>query len=391
MARHKILPNLGMDYLDLKVRESKKMDKIIVYPGHLGISTLKNLGNTCFFNSVLQSLFHTSELREFFLNGDYTSKSRLVQKVSETFRVMCANNYCISPHTVYEAFAFAKKKFDHDQEDAHEAVQFMIDRLHEGLMIKKFTVWVNNGVRLKSMKEVSPISDIFQTEFCQKTQCTECMHVSKRYPVGNELILNLDDTNEENIYDLLNKYFRRDIMENDEKYHCDDCCKKCQHYRNNLVPNCPICSVDYEITKDNKCSQCVKQMRSEGRECNKTVALKKTKILKLPKCLVIVLGRFKTIWDSRVNNLVQEKNEKMVEFPLIDLDMSPYVESNMNYKYELYSVNYHVGRNTHGGHYFSSAKVESGWIKLDDTIATNIKSLNEVVNNKAYILYYKRV
>jgi hypothetical protein len=111
----------------------------------------------------------------------------------------------------------------------------------------------------------------------------------------------------------------------------------------------------------------------------------------------------------------------MVEFPLNDFDMTPHLvrrnsqvadspghsrsprrrqsktpismpQENM---YDLYAICYHHGDDLETGHYTAACKnpYDGSWYKFDDSRVTPVEDENaysELVNNTAYMLFYKR-
>jgi ubiquitin C-terminal hydrolase len=113
------------------------------------------------------------------------------------------------------------------------------------------------------------------------------------------------------------------------------------------------------------------------REVNKTI-----RFFSLPDTLIIDLKRFGS-------NL--RKNNVLVNYPLTDLDMSPYVigYKRSSYKYDLYAVANHSG-GVMGGHYTAYVKNPNGkWYHYNDTNVTEIDE-KHVVSQKGYVLFYRK-
>jgi len=375
-------------YLDLNLKIQRKNvddhNKLIVPDGKLGISTFGNMGNTCFFNCVLQALYHTKPLRDFFLSGKYQLTNRFAQKFADLIRTMTKNNYKMSPHQVFQAFAFQvavnspfdrNRYFEHDQQDAHEALGFMLSMLHESLKSNQvyddsvFHPMVDRKLvkqsvdQLKGETTVSPINDIFMIQFHIRTQCTSCKKTNHKFEFLSELVLPMMGVDQKlDIYDYLKSYCTREILKKDNAYHCESCCEKCGN------PDSP------------------------AEKCTKTVGLQRTKVWRLPQCLIIVLKRFNRYWDRQRNQLVDEKNENFVNYPIVNLDLTQHVGYPTTTKqiYDLYAVNYHSGRSRHGGHYYAAAKANHKWFILNDEMFEYVSRLEEIVNDDAYILYYQR-
>ena len=103
--------------------------------------------------------------------------------------------------------------------------------------------------------------------------------------------------------------------------------------------------------------------------------------INVPEHLVIVLKRFTN--DGR-------KNTTNIEYP-INLDLNKYILGyNKNAKYNLYGIVCHMG-SINGGHYIAIAKNNSNqWKIYNDNNITNCND-NNIINNKAYILFYKKI
>ena len=92
----------------------------------------------------------------------------------------------------------------------------------------------------------------------------------------------------------------------------------------------------------------------------KEVAEKNISFWSLPEILVITLKRFG-------NN--GKKNQKFVDFPIENLDLSKYIigYEKKSYKYDLYGICNHSG-GTSGGHYTAYVKnANDKWYIFNDT------------------------
>ena len=114
-----------------------------------------------------------------------------------------------------------------------------------------------------------------------------------------------------------------------------------------------ISSVLSNFTSDESCAGFYwSNWRSE------TQWITKTTLFELPKCLIIRLMRFQT--DDSYMRQVYTKNDKFIDFPLKDLDLSKYCDPDVkldNCKYDLYGVIHHTG-SVDAGHYYATIKNE---------------------------------
>uniref|UniRef100_A0A8C5Y9J0 ubiquitinyl hydrolase 1 n=1 Tax=Microcebus murinus TaxID=30608 RepID=A0A8C5Y9J0_MICMU len=124
------------DYYDsLPANESNENQ-----PHFQGVTGLRNLGNTCYMNAILQCLCSISPLVEYFLSGKYiTALQKDCSEVATAFAYLMTDMWlgdsdCVSPEIFRSALgnlypAFMKKT----QQDAQEFLIYVLNELHEAL------------------------------------------------------------------------------------------------------------------------------------------------------------------------------------------------------------------------------------------------------------------
>jgi hypothetical protein len=122
-------------------------------------------------------------------------------------------------------------------------------------------------------------------------------------------------------------------------------------------------------------------------------ASKQMQFERLPPVLTFHLKRFSHLCQFGTIG----KLHKHVDFTA-DLDMSPYSapfnssSDHQNYtKYRLFGVVVHDGHSTHSGHYYSFIRASNHiWYCMNDESVSQV-SLNTVLRQKAYLLFYSAV
>lgn len=298
---------------------------------------LNNLGNTCYFNSCIQMLYHCDKLVDWFLKKkiDYFEEETLSYQFYRLMKGMREYNTTISPESFWKKFKNIYSNFDnYNQHDSQEALFLILDRIHE---------------ELKKRNNRSIIYDLFKGSIETKYKCLNCKNISKNKEIFLNLTLTLPDyedmledmidTENEDIVlkELINYNYREEKIENYK-------CEKCDDYKE---------------------------------------ALKKIKILKLPKILLIYLKRFE--YNRENNNFLKIRDDVKIEE---ELEMEEYFGINSKYKWnnsiiQLGSYN--------GGHYINIAKYDNNYYIFDDSnVKKNTKKIKEINEyyNQSYVYCY---
>ncbi|KAL7596268.1 hypothetical protein Lser_V15G28628 [Lactuca serriola] len=131
----------------------------------LGLTGLYNLGNTCFMNSAIQCLGHTSHLVDYFL-GDFRKdlnfenplgvNGKLALAFGDLLRQLWTPGAtAVAPRAFKSRLAgFAPQFSGYNQHDSQEFLAFLLDGLHEDL----------NRVKIKPYNEIKDVDGISDKE-----------------------------------------------------------------------------------------------------------------------------------------------------------------------------------------------------------------------------------
>uniref|UniRef100_UPI00398EBC02 ubiquitin carboxyl-terminal hydrolase 19 isoform X2 n=1 Tax=Pristiophorus japonicus TaxID=55135 RepID=UPI00398EBC02 len=181
--------------------EEEEEEKKVCLPGFTG---LVNLGNTCFMNSVIQSLSNTRELRDYFHDRSFQSEinynnplgtgGRLAIGFAVLLRALWKGTHHAYPPSKLKAIVASKASqfTGYAQHDAQEFMAFLLDGLHEDLnriQNKPYTETVDSDGRpdevvaeeaweRHKMRNDSFIVDLFQGQYKSKLVCPMCFKVS---------------------------------------------------------------------------------------------------------------------------------------------------------------------------------------------------------------------
>ena len=180
------------------------------------IKGLINTGNTCYINSILQSLAHTPHFLTYFLyrkylndiNTTHSDKSQLAEQLHDVFHSMwlsSTNNYnnAISPlQFIYTFNSLCKNFVMNEQHDASEFLTYLLDLLHECLNRIEYKPYIeinessyNQCITAFKQRDDSIITDLFQGMFQSSITCNTCKTTRYIYEQFTTLSLPIIPTN----------------------------------------------------------------------------------------------------------------------------------------------------------------------------------------------------
>ena len=341
-------------YLDWKLSfDNDKKEKFV---------GLKNLGCTCYMNSLFQILYLIPKFRESILNTEIKiEKKNVLYQLKVVF-----NNLKFLDSKFYSPIEFAKN-FDNQELNVRE--QMDIDEFFN-LLIDKLE---NN---LQETKNMNLIKYFFQGKNKDNLEFQEgCTH--NRENETSFYSIQLQIKNKKDLYQSLDSLIDGELMSGDNAIFCQSCNKK--------IP-----------------------------------AIKHQSFKILPRTLIFVLKRF----EFNYNTMTKTKINDYYEFP-IEFDMTNYTfdylhnkenydRSKNNNMYKLKGVVVHSG-NSEGGHYYSFIYDDDSknWFEFNDISVRNFnidnlkqeafggfeniinfntkKEEKVVLNRNAYLLFYEKI
>ena len=336
-----------------------------------GLTGLANLGNTCFINSCMQILSHTYMLNDFLDKEDYKKKlnkkpeSVLLMKWDKLRTLMWSENCTINPAGWVQAVQKIARIKGRDlftgfaQNDLPEFLLFIIDSFHSALMREvemniKGTAQNSTDKLAKECYEM--MKNMYKKEYSEILGIFYGIHVSQIASLDGkeiksyspepyfmvDLAIDFNSSKTLSLYDCFDNYYDPEKLEGDNGWFNEETNQK------------------EDVTKG-------------------------FIFWSFPEVLVIALKRF---------NNMNRKNQRLVTFPLENLDLRKYVKGydKESYIYDLYGVCNHSGGSL-GGHYTAYVKnANSEWYLFNDTSITKIPSNLEgkIVSPQAYCFFYKK-
>lgn len=347
---------------------------LLLGSGHIG---LRNLGNTCFMNAVLQCLSSTKPLRDYCLRREFRQEQpgtlRSQQELTEAFADVIAalwhpdSTEATNPGRFKAVFQKYVPSFTgYSQQDAQEFLKFLMDRLHMEINRKgRKTPSILSDTKRSSVledsdalsddeqanhtwkryleREDSKIVDLFVGQLKSCLKCQACGYRSTTFEVFCDLSLPVPKKGftggKVSLLDCFSLFTKEEELDSE---------------------NAPVCD---------KCRQ-------------RTKSTKKLTIQRFPRILVLHLNRFSTTRYSI------KKCSVFVDFPLQHLNLKEFASEKAGSPvYNLYALCNHSG-SVHYGHYTAFCKDQSGWRVYNDSRVSPI-SENQVPSSEGYVLFYE--
>ncbi|XP_069734840.1 ubiquitin carboxyl-terminal hydrolase 21 isoform X1 [Phaenicophaeus curvirostris] len=376
---------------------------LLLGSGHVG---LRNLGNTCFMNAVLQCLSSTKPLRDYCLRRDFQQEqppgSRAPQELTEAFADVIAalwhpdSSEPVNPARFKAVFQKYVPSFTgYSQQDAQEFLKFFMDRLHVEINRKgrrtpsilsdtrrtpalEDPETLSDEERANQMwkryleREDSKVVDLFVGQLKSCLKCQACGYRSTTFEVFCDLSLPIPKKSfaggKVSLHDCFSLFTKEEELDSE---------------------NAPVCD---------KCRQ-------------RTRSTKKLTIQRFPRILVLHLNRFSTTRYSI------KKCSVFVDFPLQQLNLREFASEKAGETrrgalgghggqrppapgqrpagppaagspvYSLYALCNHSG-SVHYGHYTAFCRDAAGWRLYNDSRVSPI-SENQVPSSEGYVLFYE--
>jgi len=352
----------------------------------VGVSTFMNIGNTCYFNAMLQSLMATDSLVIYLIDDKYQDdivdktniKKSMIYYLSRIIKAYWNSHCVIKPHTLKLLVSHANNIFvGCSQNDSHEALHCILEHIHEET---KRNVTLNFKILTSDIQQFSEKLELITNSTEKITFCNANFNyfvVMKSIEFYTQYIKN----NYSCFFDMFTGTYINMFQ----------CCK----CHNNTVMFEPFNTLSLPIENAKSLIDCFvnfttrKQLIGDEQYfcniCNtKTDGFIDTKFWHIPSKLIIHLKRFS-------NNMT--KNNSDITFPIERLDITPYFMNQSKPRiYNLYAIIIHYG-SVSGGHYVAITKnlIDRCWYLYNDSTAYKIIDINkEIDTQNSYILFYER-
>ncbi|KAM3162360.1 Ubiquitin carboxyl-terminal hydrolase [Lachancea thermotolerans] len=418
----------------------------------LSITGLRNIGCTCYVNSMLQCLFATKAFRDLFLSTKYehyfsrkyTNPNQLSKYFNVLFKKMYMNGGCsVVPTGFLKACNALRPDFriPHDQQDTQEFLLFLLSQLHDelsesnrvandypGLLLhddkkldvdqKEYDTWFEKHI---SENGISPIDNIFQGQMENGLFCQRCGHSSFNYSVFYVLSLAIPSSTSTfsqrkkvRLEDCINLFTSDEQLTNENAWDCPKCGtsasgtgpeeeKKKKRFLLNPDTRASGNRSRFFKLRSKSRSRSVSPFRKQSSQQQNLEKLKSKKLTTIKTLNFISLPTVLTIHLSRFFYDLTKKNNKVITYPLI---LSIVLKNEQVIKYRLYAIANHFG-NLISGHYTSLVnkdldhnlnKGKQKWYYFDDeTVKKDVNhgdidaGITSISSSDVYVLFYEKI
>jgi ubiquitin C-terminal hydrolase len=336
---------------------------------------LSNIGNTCFLNVVLQALRLSPAIGHIFLKNmtrDLVRKDSKKKELVQAFQTLIQDFWkqappegvmqSLAPHGFFHALRNTLRDTEDDwyrpgtQADAAEALQYILDSIHEGLSrgvamdvigdaktpeeashIKSVQSWIQFF-----SKEYSPIVFNFNGQMQIRVTCSKCNTSSERYEPWLMLKAPIPGAETESVVPSMN--------------------------------TCMNLAFADETLDDYNCEVCKSKQK----------AVIQNKISRLPPVTILTLKRF-TNGGHKIRGRIGWDLDKIDFSKWMAFSRDPFTNDAAVTSYSTYAVIEHHG-SSKGGHYRMYARQGDVWNEYDDSSMRRVTP-DQVITADSYIAF----
>jgi len=339
---------------------------------------LLNIGNTCYFNSVFQSLFLNDQLLAgLFAALSDTAGSSVAPFPNHQFvsiagqqlaRLALTAESAVTPLKAVESSLFGNTR---QQQDATELLRWILEQMG------------------KVEEEQSLIRRVFGCQLGIEMRCKSCGHRASTEEWTSDLGLSLPTAAPQPVVGgRTPRLPANDEAPQNNSLEVPIPLPPAAHTpapagdpADTTVDKLTTHFLSPESVPDYCCDGCAQRGHTE----------KCVSVLAAPQTLILVLNRF--AYDRSTQS--QKKLSTTID---VNETLSLPIADGGNTEYRLFSVVVHQGSTPHSGHYYAvgrrSASSDPGWYRLNDETVTVAQSVAADFNgslSSAYVLFYSRV
>ena len=330
---------------------------------------LANIGNTCYLNSAIQALRHSTLLTDYLCSSAWLTHRHperkgynLTGETAALLTTMKTARDTIVPSKFAREFISFAHTFNEDivygaQADAAEAIQILLDGLHTqqsrevSMTIRGAAKTPETAEYMRSLeswatffrKEYSTIVDSFYGQTQTRIICTDCNETSTRYEPWSVLKLPIPGADKvgapaPNLQQCIAAAFATETLDD---YTCDKCKKR------------GVARIEHRISR-------------------------------LPRNLIISLKRF-TNQGAKVRARIDYNPQ---DIPFTEWNAWPTLLPEKDTHYRSFAMIDHLG-SMMGGHYMMRGRIRDSWTIYDDQ-QTHPSPVGGAATSDTYMLFLER-